>query len=479
MAKAVLRYQRGIQERVLKCKADVAVVGGAMGSGKTFAIILDILSHCHDPLYRAVIFREKKKSLRGSGGVWDEIITVCNEFGIPILIKNADMRIIFYSGASVEMLCVRSKNFKEDIKGYQFTAIFIDEATAFDADVVQFVFSRNRSRSSIPPYIRLTANPSDGYLKDMVNIFLNDESYPDPELCKKTAYLHTHERQFIVRFNKEDFLDCTNLEPKDLDSRLMTFEFIPGTIAENKRMLDVNPKYMSRFDAMTPFERKRYLEGWWGDIPNDALFNRNDFDLYPKVALKDIDQYVMVCDPAFSGKSRSDYTVAACFGMGDDGLYLVDMIRGKWRYLHCKERILGFIEDHSDYAKKIYIENIGGNSSGLIAEVSKGNATDCKVLPISQGGVVGSRGKVHRGSIAKVFLKSKRMFLPAGDNYGAMRKVFINELCGFSVDMSHKHDDICDVFFYACQVYKRSYNPEKGGKVDSPPKEIINIESRL
>src|SRR5690554_534113 len=64
--------QAGPQEQFLKSKADIAIYGGAAGGGKTWALLLEPLSHIANPGFGGVIFRRTTVQVRNEGGLWDE-----------------------------------------------------------------------------------------------------------------------------------------------------------------------------------------------------------------------------------------------------------------------------------------------------------------------------------------------------------------------------------------------------------------------
>ena len=58
-----LEVQSGFQEKVHMCTADIAVIGGAMGAGKSYALILEVMKHIKDPHFRCGIFRKNRANI--------------------------------------------------------------------------------------------------------------------------------------------------------------------------------------------------------------------------------------------------------------------------------------------------------------------------------------------------------------------------------------------------------------------------------
>jgi len=62
----ILAPQVGTQEDFINTDADIVFYGGAAGSGKSYALLLDPLQHIHDPDYNAIMFRQNNTQLDGS-----------------------------------------------------------------------------------------------------------------------------------------------------------------------------------------------------------------------------------------------------------------------------------------------------------------------------------------------------------------------------------------------------------------------------
>ena len=79
--------------------------------------------------------------------------------------------------------------------------------------------------------------------------------------------------------------------------------------------------------------------------------------------------------------------------------------------------------------------------------------------------------------ILQVASAAERISNAAGDIVNLMTKYgsqpFLREICAFSTDMHHAHDDICDTFFDACIIFGRAVRMNK-----KEPKELSqNVEN--
>ena len=68
----VIKPQPGAQTRFLESEADIALYGGEAGSGKTWALLLEVLRHVHNPFFGSVIFRRTFPQIESEGGLWDK-----------------------------------------------------------------------------------------------------------------------------------------------------------------------------------------------------------------------------------------------------------------------------------------------------------------------------------------------------------------------------------------------------------------------
>lgn len=467
--KRKVTIQKGFQSKVFYCDCDIAVIGGAMGAGKSYALLLDIISHVHDKHYRAGVFRYQRTTLLSSGGLWEELGLLCDSVGIKYRTNKQELKYIFPSGAQVEMRCGNIPDFKSRMKGAQYTAIFIDEADEFGFEEFKFLIARLRSKSETKPYMRITTNPSTGWLKELIQPYLKDTDYPDSEKVGKKYYLYFMGNKPIIKTKKQCFVDESSLTKEDLKD-LKTFTFIAGKVTENKKLLEVNPHYLSNLKTLPEHERDRYLYGWWGELPKDGLFQENQFDSYIGIP-ENPDRCIITCDPAFAGKVTSDQTAATCWMLKDNELYLIDMIAGRWKYAEAKQRIISFIKDHEEYVESFYIEDFQG-ASGLLEELRSETFEDVYIRPIRRDGRI---SKVKRAYMAANFFRYGIVRLPL--DHADMRKKFLREVCAFSADMTHKHDDISDTFFDACLLLGKTVKNKAKKQQEIQPRVINQIGS--
>lgn len=123
------------QEMIQNQMADTAIVGGAMGSGKSYMALLYPLKFADDPYFRGVIFRKTTGELTAQGGLWETAVelyqTVFGEKNIKVHKK--ELKITFPSGGSVKFSHMEHDNNRFAHMGAQYTFILFDEATHFSS----------------------------------------------------------------------------------------------------------------------------------------------------------------------------------------------------------------------------------------------------------------------------------------------------------------------------------------------------------
>jgi hypothetical protein len=203
-----------------------ALYGGQAGPGKTDCLIALAARQVNHPAYNGIIFRRSFPQLQ-------EIIDRTHQQypAIGGIYKSVEHRWYFPSGGKIQLGHMQHENDRYNYQGKQFQFIGVDEVTHFSENQYLYMFSR--CRSSIPGLIaeiRASANPGGvghQWVKSrFVDICPHNETYIDPD---------------------------TGL------SRI----FIPGKLTDNPALLENDPGYISRLDALPEIERMRLRDGIW------------------------------------------------------------------------------------------------------------------------------------------------------------------------------------------------------------------------
>lgn len=172
-----------------------------------------------------------------------------------------------------------------------------------------------------------------------------------------------------------------------------------------------------------------------GNIIKGEWFKR--YSVLPKIKYRKI-----FADTAAKTKSYNDFSVFACFGLGDDGrLYLLDLLRGKFEAPELKRRARAFWDKHN----ALDSEKHGQLREMIVEDASSGTTLlqDIKYennIPIK--GLIRVRDKYSRLMDIISYIEAGLVCVPEDSSF---TNDFIAECESVTGDDSHSHDDQIDV----------------------------------
>jgi hypothetical protein len=200
--------------------------GGSAGPGKTDCLIWDAARHITYPRYHALLLRRTFPQLQ-------EVIDRCWEY-YPLCggkYRATEHRWYFPSGAKITLGHMQHEDSKYNYQGKEFSFVGFDELTQFTETQYLYLFSRCRSTDPhMPTVFRSTTNPGGiGHL-----------------------------------WAKERFVDVGQPRKTHTDPITgLTRVFIPAKIDDNPTLIDNDPGYLLRLQALPEIERKRLMDGDW------------------------------------------------------------------------------------------------------------------------------------------------------------------------------------------------------------------------
>ncbi len=137
-----------------------ALFGGAVGGGKSIALLMSALQYVDCPGYRALVVRKTYPMLAQPGGLIFAAKRLLLPLGIPW--SPSEMGFVFPCGATLTFRHFEDPGAEANFQGGEYSCIAIDEATDFSEDQVLFLSSRLRKAPGdpIPLRLRLTAYPN-------------------------------------------------------------------------------------------------------------------------------------------------------------------------------------------------------------------------------------------------------------------------------------------------------------------------------
>ena len=337
------------QELMLTQEADLAIIGGAMGSGKSYISLLYPLKFADDPYFRGVIFRNTTGEITAQNGLWENACEIYTKIygnsddlkkqgkkgGIKIHIK--DLKITFPSGASLKFAYLESRKDLQRHQGAAYTFCLFDEATHFSREMFEYLVKRMRSaRAKHKKQMVLTCNPDpDWDCLDWIKPYLLEDGTPDTTKDGKIRYYVVDNGNYIWADDRGTLEDVYGNGP---DSGIRSFTFISANCLDNPPLMEADPSYVSNLKAQPWVDVQRYFYGNWFVRPSAAGYFRREW--VEEVVGYDPSQITKIARAYdFAGSLRSDsnpspdYTVSALMAKMKDGTYLVlDIKRTRIRY---------------------------------------------------------------------------------------------------------------------------------------------------
>lgn len=251
--------QIGPQTVFLSSSADIAIIGGAAGGGKTRALLMEPLRHLKNPEFATVIFRKTNPEINMPGGLWDESQKVYPHMkGKP---TQNPYKWRFPTGSRVEMRHLQNDAEAYNWAGGQVALFEWDELTAFNEGPFWFMQSRARSMSGVKPYTRGSCNPDpDSFVAKLISWWIDQETgFAIPERSGVLRY--------FVRVGDELVFadDAETIGDRYPDQRefVQSLTFVPAKLEDNPALLVADPTYLARLMSLQEVDRERLLRGNW------------------------------------------------------------------------------------------------------------------------------------------------------------------------------------------------------------------------
>jgi predicted phage terminase large subunit-like protein len=270
------------QEEFLTCSADVAFFGGGAGSGKTYALLLEILYDIANPRFRSAIFRRTAPMVKQPGGLMDTSEGIYPLLGAKLNATALEWR--FPSGATLKFGTVELPQDRFNWYGSQIDLLCFDEVQEVDELTFWFLFSRNRSVSGAKCRVRATCNPiADGWLRSLLSWWIGPKGFPLPNRSGKLRWFIREDDLLVWGDSKAELVrKYPGCLPKSCT-------FIGALVGDNKVLLDRDPNYVANLRALPLVERERLLNGNWDIRPSAGnYFRRSWFSIVDSASVKPV-----------------------------------------------------------------------------------------------------------------------------------------------------------------------------------------------
>lgn len=250
------------QEQFLASSADIAIMGGARGGGKTYGLQLESARWVHRRGFYGVLLRETLVQIKKPGGMWDEGFSFYTSLGGNA--NKSELSWRFPSGARLAYGHLETNESVEAWRGAQVAFIGIDQLEMIRGYAFWALLGSNRSMTGIRPYIRGTCNPDpdcflymNGQPAGLLTWWINTETgLAIPERSGRIRYF-VRDGDTMVWGRKEE------LQHSFPGSMPLSVSFIPAKVYDNTALMERDPTYIGRLMAMGLVERERMLGGNW------------------------------------------------------------------------------------------------------------------------------------------------------------------------------------------------------------------------
>lgn len=255
----------------LESPADIVIYGGAAGSGKSHALLMEPLRNIDIPGFSAVLFRRTTVDLRNQGGMWPE----SREMYIPFGGRPRETPILewrFPANSRVQFAHLEHEKTAFNWQGAQVCMIGFDELIQFSAFQFWYLLSRNRSTCGVRPYVRGTCNPeADSWVAQLIAWWIDqDTGYAIPERSGVIRWFVRINDTLIWGDNPEDLAEHVDNRGEPIPPKSLTF--IPAKLEDNPKLMEADPGYRANLMALTTVERERLLMGNWKIRPSAGLY---------------------------------------------------------------------------------------------------------------------------------------------------------------------------------------------------------------
>jgi len=355
-------------------KADILVGGGAAGVGKTFVLLLDPAQtkYMSNKGWGAVTFRRTMPQIKNEGGLWDASMKVYPTIGGDP--KDSKATWTFPSGIKFKYSHLEYEKNVYDYQGAEIPYIGFDELTHFSSKMFWYLLSRNRSTCGISPRVRGTCNPDpdsflvngkDGWGSGLISWWIGEDGYPIEERSGKLRYLFKDGDNYVWGNTKKEIIKQAEdkINPiveasdgliKETDL-IKSVSFIPGSIYQNKKLLETNPQYLANLLAQDEAERTSLLEGNWKvRISEDDLINYDALlDSFSYESISDNRDKYITADIALEGSDKLVFIYWEGYIVQD--ILIEDKAGGK----EVIEKLDAFMKKHSVRGRQVSYDDDG------------------------------------------------------------------------------------------------------------------------
>ncbi|NCD15003.1 MAG: hypothetical protein EOL92_07185, partial [Bacteroidia bacterium] len=304
--------------------ADICLYGGAAGSGKSYALLLDALAQCINyPSHMAGIVRREATMMDKPGAVVDTCAGMIRFIPEARMVKSPRPCVTFDNNSKILFFGMKNEADVDSIHGAQMNYIGVDEATQMTKRQIMYLLSRNRGLNGAPCMLRMTCNPDpESFLREWVDWYLDPEGFPIKAKSGILRYFAQSKGETIWGNNRDEVAKKANLDPH----LVLSFSFIPADITDNVDLMRRDKGYLASLEGQSEVDRMRLRYGNW-NIKETAgqYFKPHYFKIIDRKEMPELIAVTRGWDLA-SSEGSGDHTASIKMGRdAHNNFYIMDM----------------------------------------------------------------------------------------------------------------------------------------------------------
>lgn len=381
--------QKGFQEKVLLTQADIKVVGGKRGGGKTWLALFEALPYMFNPDVNMYGFRKYEDDVKR--GIWKSSKQVYRGFGLASD-SYYEWKFLNGRGATMKMEhLAEEKKVSDRFRGVEMAYILIEELaehTKENLDTLFALLASNRTTSGVKSKCVCTCNPvgKSNKLRHFLDWYIDPET--DTIIKERDGvirYFHRYgdDVMDIAWGNSpEEVYENVNVRAKidklvaetgcPYTDFITSLVFIEGDYADNEILKISDPKYMNRIAARGTESTTNDIVGVWRDIDSgSSMLSMEDMERFFNNSEKTDGFMRASADVAL----KNDFLVLYAF----DGHHVADIeiLRGSM-----SDDVIPFIEKFLA-RNGVRKENFTYDQNGLGMWLSESSAFKNKSVPFN------------------------------------------------------------------------------------------------
>lgn len=275
--------QAGFQEQVLTNDADILVIGGSRGSGKTAVSLIGAFEYAENPDVNMYGFRRLENDVKR--GIWKSCKPIFRGFA-SFADTNFEAKFFGGNGATMKMDHLQDlSKLKDRFRGAEMPYIVIEELAEFTRDNLNVIFDlmgSNRSTTGLPSRFICTCNPVgksnklrlflDWWIDPETDMAIPERSGKIRYFCRygedvmEIAWGNTPEEVYAHPAAHQKIESLTDNPDRDYREYITSISFIDGAYGENKILHVTDPKYMNRISSGGSRSTINDIRGIWRDV---------------------------------------------------------------------------------------------------------------------------------------------------------------------------------------------------------------------